>query len=223
MKLYHLEWGLYPRRVLIYMAEKGISAGVELIPIDIMAGEHKQPDHLQRNPAGTVPVLETASGTFIRQSASIMEYLEEHYPSPNMLGETAEQRARTRDLVILANEIYLHLSRYWQNASPVWAAMGPQSPEAANQGYQAYLAAVDVMEKLIGDNAFLAGDHVTMADCIMFASAQFANLLYKEQLPASAPKLCAWYDRFAQRPSAVAPTSYPEMLLQHAAPIKTAA
>jgi hypothetical protein len=52
MKLYELTWGVYPRRVIIYLAEKGVS-DIERVPLDFLRGENRQPEHLVRNPAGT--------------------------------------------------------------------------------------------------------------------------------------------------------------------------
>ena len=60
MRLYEFDWGIYPRRVLVYLAEKGIT-DIELVPVDAMNGENHQPPFLALNPSGTVPVLEVVS------------------------------------------------------------------------------------------------------------------------------------------------------------------
>ncbi|MCR9159076.1 MAG: glutathione S-transferase N-terminal domain-containing protein [Nannocystaceae bacterium] len=81
MKLYQFAWGPYPRRIHIYAAEKGID-DLELVEVDVIAGEQHTPAFLAKNPAGTVPVLETDSGACIGQSVAILEYLETRYGGP---------------------------------------------------------------------------------------------------------------------------------------------
>ncbi|MCC2976670.1 hypothetical protein LK533_08275 [Sphingomonas sp. PL-96] len=93
MTLYELEWGLYPRRVGIYLAEKGIT-GIERIAFDALAA------------------------TLVRSSIAILEYLEERFPSPDMLGATPEARARTRELVGVIDEAAMQFGIWCHKASP---------------------------------------------------------------------------------------------------------
>lgn len=102
MKLYELEWGLYPRRDGIYLAEKGIT-GIERIAFNALDA-WPPPELTRLGPIGTVPILYTEEGTLIRSSIAILEYLEERFPSPDMFGATAEKRARTRELVSVIDE-----------------------------------------------------------------------------------------------------------------------
>ncbi|MGI4879503.1 MAG: glutathione S-transferase N-terminal domain-containing protein [Janthinobacterium lividum] len=92
MTLYELAWGLYPRRIGIYLAEKGIT-GIERVVFDLMAG-WPPPELAGLSPLGTVPILRTEDSTLIRSSVAILEYLEERFPSPDMLGETPQARER---------------------------------------------------------------------------------------------------------------------------------
>src|SRR5258708_40309774 len=94
MRLYEAKMAPYPRRVKIYLAEKGIE--LERVEVDLHAGENRSAAFLKKNPSGKIPVLELDGGAFLPESAAIMEYLEEIYPAPPMLGETPEQRAQTR-------------------------------------------------------------------------------------------------------------------------------
>ena len=215
MKLYLFDWGMYPRRVLVYLAEKGID--IDQVLLDPLLGENRQEAHLARNPTGTVPVLETDDGAYIRQSIAILEYLEEIYPKPNMIGATPAARARTRDILSMSNELYTYLTRYWAHASPMMAQRFNQKPEAATAAYADYTASLHAIERVVADGAFLCGDSVTIADCAMFGTAQFADRLYREPITAATPRLKAWYDRFSRRPSAAVP-SYPPMLVEHAPP-----
>lgn len=216
MKLYLFDWGMYPRRVLVYLAEKGIT-DIEQVLLDPMLGETREAAHLARNPSGTVPVLETDDGAFIRQSVAILEYLEETVPGPDMIGGTPTERARTRDMLSMSSELYTYLTRYWAHASPAMAQRFDQKADAAAAAYADYEEALRGIERVVADGEFLCGDRVTIADCAMFGTAQFADRLYREPITDATPRLKAWYDRFALRPSAAVP-AYPAMLVEHAPP-----
>lgn len=211
MKLYELTWGVYPRRVIIYMAEKGIS-DIERIPLDLVRGENRQPDHLARNPAGTVPVLEISRGVFIRQSSAILEYLEELYPSPNMIGETAEGRAFTRDVMSLINESTQFFVAYVAHGNPLFATRMKQKRDAAAAAWDFYRLRMAALDKTIQSGDFLNGVHPTIADCSLASLIGFASGLYDVQIPPDCGRMAAWYARFSMRPS-VAPPEYPPELL----------
>lgn len=216
MQLYKSDWSVYPRRIAIYLVEKGIDE-IELVSIDLIQQENLQPAFLALNPLGRIPILVTPE-TVIRQSTSILEYLEEKYPSPNMLGDTPEARAVTRDLIYMVNECYIFAFNYFNYASPALAARFEQKADAATAFYTLYRQAISAIEQTIGDDDFLCGKHLTIADCMMFASAQYAHRLYGEPLPTDCPKLNAFYVRFEQRPSAAIP-EYPKLLRELAPPL----
>ena len=216
MKLYQTRWSQYPRRVLIYLAEKGIT-DLDRVDIDLLKGENSLPDFLALNPAGTVPVLDVSPGGIIRQSTSIIEYLEEKHPDPDMIGDTPEARAATRDLMNMVDECYIHLTQYFFHTRSVFAPRVDQKADAAEAFYNLYRQSINQIEQVIGDGEFLSGRHPTIADCIMFASAQYAHRLYGEPLPQDSPKLTRFYSRFEQRPSAAVP-EYPEGLQNLLAP-----
>ena len=87
MKLYDY-WGApNPRRVHIFLAEKGME--VERVHVDIMQLEQKSEAMLARNPSGKFPVLETDDGRHIAESVAICRYLEAVQPEPNLFGRDA--------------------------------------------------------------------------------------------------------------------------------------
>ncbi len=95
MKLYQARvMTTCPRRVTVYMAEKGIDC--EIVTIDMRGGEGLTPRFLAMNPTGRVPVLELDDGSFLPESGAIVEYLEELYPDPPIIGTTPEARAHMR-------------------------------------------------------------------------------------------------------------------------------
>lgn len=209
MKLYELEWGLYPRRVGIYLAEKGIT-GIERIAFDAL--ETWPPPELARlGPLGTVPILETQMGRLIRSSIAILEYLEERFPSPDMSGATPEDRARTREMVSVIDEAAMQFGIWCHKASPLFAGREQQCREAATFAADAYYGRLQALDMLVQEHEgpFLSGVQVTIADCVTMATLQFAEHVYGVPLPNGCDALGEWYGSFAKRPSAALP-SYPE-------------
>lgn len=215
MKLYELDWALYPRRVGIYLAEKGIT-GIERIALDAMAPETAF--QLKEISAfGTVPVLETQEGEKIRSSVAILEYLEECYSQPNMIGTTSVERARTREAMAIADEAAIQFGIWAHKCSPVFAGRETQHSTAARFGAEAYLKQLELLDLLLSERRgpFLTGANISMADCMALATIQFCDGGYGVMLPAYLTHLKCWYEIMRQRPSASCPV-YPEAFLAHA-------
>lgn len=130
MKLYDYKAAPNPRRVRIYMAEKGID--IPLIPVDIMKREQKSPDFLAKNPLGSLPVLELADGTCISESVAICRYLEALYPEPPLFGRTAAEKARIEMwLRRIELNVMVPVGMVWAHGHPLTARLLKQIPEAA--------------------------------------------------------------------------------------------
>src|SRR6266566_10150783 len=91
MKLYECTTAPSPRRVRIFLAEKGIS--VPTVQVDLRNGEQFTPAFRAINPDCTVPVLELDNGITITDIIAICRYFEELYPDPPLMGRTAEEKA----------------------------------------------------------------------------------------------------------------------------------
>jgi glutathione S-transferase len=79
LKLYTVPLAPNPMRVTLYLAERaafGTDIPIEAVVVNTVKGRHREPEHLARNPFGTLPVLELDSGTFITESLSIIDYFE---------------------------------------------------------------------------------------------------------------------------------------------------
>jgi glutathione S-transferase len=222
MKLYGFRGGLFPPRVDIYLAEKGIK-GIERIVFD-MGSPWPPPEMERMGPLGTVPILETEDGTLIRASVAILEYLEERFPAPTMLGATPEVRAQTRVLMSVIEEATLQLGVWCHKASPLFAGREPQHPVAAAFARDDYFARLRKLDLLAAEAAgpFLTGPQVTIADCAAMATLQFADRFYGVPVPRDCPHLVAWYGMFSARPSA-RPPAYPAAMLEKAYGLDAAA
>jgi glutathione S-transferase len=84
MKLYDMRSGLNPRRVRIFLAEKGLE--LPKVEVDMVKGDNRTAEFLALNPLGTLPVLELDDGTVLTESIAICRYLEELHPDPPLFG-----------------------------------------------------------------------------------------------------------------------------------------
>lgn len=202
MKLYNFGWGPYPRRLTIYLSEKGIT---DLDRVDVEFPHQPElwpPGFLSGlNPNGSLPVLELDDGRKIGQSLAIMEYLEERYPTPTLLGSTAADRAATRELVAVLDEATSFFGIWARQGSRLNVGRHEQSVEAAAVGAERFVAKLRVAESMVA-GPFLRGDAVSIADVVSMALLEFVQGFYGVPIPAGCVRLATWYERFAQRPSA---------------------
>lgn len=201
MKLYNFA-APNPQKVRIYAAEKGIP--LELVDVDVMGHGLRTPEMLKKNPLAVVPFLELDDGTVIRESLVIIEYLEELYPNPPMLGNSPLERAHIRQLDRLAElGLMVELAHYVHNISPFFQDKGPQSPDAAKMALNCYRKNLAVMDREIGERAFVAGDAPTVADCTLYSTLAFGDYVGLKDADGFA-NLARWRAAFSQRPSASA-------------------
>lgn len=186
-----------PTRVMIYLGEKSIQ--LETVRIELRSGEQRSPEHLARNPLGSLPVLELDDRSYLTESATIVEYLEELYPEPPMIGTSPLERAHTRRLDRIADlSVLLPIGRIIHATnSPIGL---PKSTEVAERARVGLADALKVLEAVLGEAEFLGGDRPSVADCTLFAALQFGRI-FKVSLETDVPAMDLWYDRFAKRPS----------------------
>ena len=204
MKLYTAARAPNPRRVEMFIAEKGL-AGIECIAVDLNAGEHRSPEFLQRNPFARVPVLELDDGRCLSESRAICTYLEGLQPEPNLMGRDGDERA----FIEMADRqvefgFFLVLMNCIRHTHPGLAAL--EQPQFADygavQGQRMRDAARRLDEKLVAQ-PFLAGERFTSADITAFCALEFARLIKFKAGDEGLLNLQAWRDRIAARPSAV--------------------
>jgi len=200
MRLFGNAAGGNVRRVSIYLAEKGIR--LERVDVDMASGEHKSPGFMAKNPAGQLPVLELDDGSYLPESSAIVEYIEDLHPTPPMRGRTAEETGKVRALERLASDLSLVTIAMLEHGHPFFATRLKQDPAVAAGLLPKVNFLLGVLEAHIGDNAFLAGDQVTTADCTLFSLMQTCRERLNEPFGAEFSRLDAWYARFANRPSA---------------------
>jgi glutathione S-transferase len=190
-----------PRRVRIYLAEKGLAVPYE--DVDLLTRGHKAPDFVARNSLGQVPVLELDDGTTITESVSICRYLEALHPDPPLFGRTPAEQG-TIDMWIRRIELQLMqpVGLFWVNAHPLTARLGAQKYKEFGEASRR--RAQERMLWLSGEIAnrdFIAGATFTMADIIAETTVDFARFVGID-MPAEATALADWRARIRARPSA---------------------
>lgn len=207
MKLYTAPRAPNPRRVAMFMAEKGIQ--LELQNIDLGAGEHRSEKYLALNPFGRLPALELDDGRILCETRAICTYLEGLHPFPNLMGETPEERAF---IEMADRRMELHLFAIAANcirhSHPGFAPLeNPQFPDfGASQG-EKFRENARWLDGVLAQQPYVAGQRFTIADITAFCAFDFARGLMKFR-PAEhgLAHLQAWRDRIAERPSASAGT-----------------
>jgi len=198
MKLYYFPYAPNPTKVRTYIAEKGID--IEQVLVNISEDEQKSDTHLQRNPTGTLPVLELDNGDYLSESLTIIEYLEEIYPSPNMIGSSPLERAYIREVERqVEHEILLRVIRIVHATN---SPLGfPANPAVAENEINHLPDALKRINALIKDQTFVMGSQVTIVDCTLFSALFFAELCGLD-ISKEYENLQRWYENFKQRPSA---------------------
>ena len=201
MKIYDFGGAPNPKKLRIYLAEKGIKVPVE--QVNIVTGETRTPEFLKKNPLGGLPVLELDDGSHLTESLAIMEYFEELHPNPPMIGTTPLERARVRALERIAEiGVLLRVAAIFQNTHPFMASRIKQSSDAAETARTQLGASLNVLDQKMSGQ-FVAGSRPTIADCTLFAALEFAEFAQVPIDPGCA-NVARWHAAFRERPSASA-------------------
>jgi glutathione S-transferase len=202
MKIHDFAGAPNPKKVRIYLAEKGIR--IPFVNVDLVTGKNRTPEFLRKNPLGGVPVLELDDGSYLTESLAIIEFFEEQHPEPPMIGRTPLERARTRELERIAEiGVLSGVAGVFQNTHPMFAGRLKQSPDAAETARGRCMNALRVLNDRIANNPFVAGRQPTIADCTLLAALDFAAFANVE-IPQEFGSVQRWAGEFRKRPSATA-------------------
>jgi glutathione S-transferase len=190
-----------PRRVRIFLSEKGMSVPIERI--DLAQLEHKSAEFTAINPLQRVPVLVLDDGTVITESIAICRYLEAVHPEPPLFGETPLERAivemweRRMEFGLLGT-----VAAVFRHLHPAMAQMEvPQIPVWGEANKPRVLEFLTFMDRHLTDNRFLAGERFSVADITGFVAVDFMKPA-KIALPEDLIGVRRWHGEVAARPSA---------------------
>lgn len=210
MKLYDMKQAPNPRRVRMFLAEKGVAIPSE--EVDISAGANLKPAYLAVNARGVVPTLVLDDGTILDESIAICRYIEGLHPEPNLFGRTPLEVARIESWQRRMEFDGLgNIASAFRNGNPAFADRAmpgalpptPQIPALAERGLLLANAWMDSLDARLREAPHVAGDPFTVADITAFIAVEFAKWVRLRPGPGHGA-LADWYARMKARPSAAA-------------------
>ena len=203
MKLYDNPYAPNPRRVRVFLAEKGIE--IPRIAVDIMKGEQRAPQFTALNPRQAVPVLELDDGTAIAESIAICRYFEELKPEPPLFGSSTLERAQVEmwqrriELGLMAA-----IGQFFRHSHPLMANVEvPQIAVWAEANRARALKFLPTLERQLADRPFVCGESFTVADITGLVALDFMKFA-GIGLPDDSAQVRRWHQTLAARPSAAA-------------------
>ena len=200
MIFYDLTAGMHPRRVRIFMAEKGIS--IERREVDAAGGANARPDFLQLNPLGKLPVLELDDGSVIAESLAICSYLEVLHPNPPLMGRTPQETAHIEMWTLrIDHELSQPIALAFVHSSDFYRGRVEQVPEVATWSRARALQTMAWLDGELAERSHIAGDDYTLADIV----AQCAFVLGKAvglRISPEMTHLSRWFMQVSARPTA---------------------
>jgi glutathione S-transferase len=209
MKLYDFAAAPNPRRVRIFIAEKGIDVAME--QVDLRAGAHLEPDFAKINPWLTVPVLELDDGTRIAECVAISRYFEEIHPEPPLWGRGPAEIAQVEmwqhhceiEGFFGVRDALRNSAERLKGRAMTGPADVEQIPALAERGRRQVEHFIAELDERLADNEFVAGETFSIADITAFCAVDFAAWV-KVGITDDQPHAKRWYDAINARPSAQA-------------------
>lgn len=206
VKLYDYPGVPNPRRLNIFMSEKGID--IPRITIDLLKGKQFEAGFKAKSPNCDVPTLELDDGTCISQTNAICRYLETIYPTPPLFGTTA------KDIGLIEMWSQICFTNCFQAAAdlfrngPNWfedrALVGPHNyekiPQLVNRGQQRIKNFYDDISHHLASQCYIAGSHFSAADITALVSIDFAQQV-GAPIPPKHKNLLHWHALVSERPS----------------------
>ena len=203
MKLYVAPRAPNPRRVTLFIAEKGID-GIELVNVDLGAKEHFAQAYRAKSPLSKVPTLELDDGRCLSESRAICSYLEGLHPQPNLMGDGFEERAFI-EMADRQVELYLFgaIANSIRHTHPGLAAL--EQPQFADYGQAQGRKLREVarwLDGVLATQPYVAGARFSIADITLLCALDFAKGLLKYRPgDEGLGHLQAWRERLAERPA----------------------
>jgi glutathione S-transferase len=182
-----------PRRLRIFLAEKGIEAPYERLAIH---EENRTPEFREKNPLSTMPVLELDDGTCISESVAICRYFEELHPDPPLFGATPEEKAIV-EMWTRRIELYLYLSIEFANEEVM-------PKEVADRFRRRSYGMMKLLDGELAQRRFIAGDRYSFSDIFALSALDFGIAYVGFEIPEKREHLMRWHREVSARPGSSA-------------------
>jgi glutathione S-transferase len=195
MKIYETKTAPNPRRVRMFLAEKGIDGSeVEYVQVDIQKGENLSAEMRAKNPLGKIPILELDDGTCIAETDAICTYFEAIHPEPSLLGATPIEKATIS--MFQVGMCFQHTTGYFKDRMVPVPEYGKEAGISASKYF-------NILERRLELNEFIAGDTFSIADITALCAIDFARVV-DIRIKDEQTNLQRWYDNVSSRASAKA-------------------
>lgn len=205
MKIYEAKAAPNPRRVRMFLAEKGLLDKPEFEQIDLKKGDNLTPEFVARNPMKKVPVMELDDGTCVAETMAICRYFEESYPDTTpLLGVTPLDKTLIEQwLRWIEYYFFLPTGMCFQHTTGHFKdRMNPVKEWGEECGKQVE-SFFGFLDKHLAGREFIHGDTLTAADINAFTTVDFAKVVNIRIKPEQ-ENLKAWHERIKARDSAKA-------------------
>jgi glutathione S-transferase len=201
MKLYDSKMAPNPRRVRIFLAEKGIDVPTE--QVDMTAKQHLTAEYTAINPLQRMPTLALDDGTVISESIAICRYFEALRPQPPLFGTGAKEIAvvemwnRRCELNLL-----FPVAHVFRHTHPAMKELEvPQVPAWAEANRPRVADFLRILDAELARSSFVAGDHFTVADITALCAVDFMKPT-RIPVPDEVVHVKRWHAEVSARPSA---------------------
>ncbi len=202
MKLHDSSFAPNPRRVRIFLAEKGIE--VPTVQVDIGAKANLEPDFLALNPLGRVPVLELDDGTCLAESVAICRYFEQQQPDPPLMGIDAQDAAVVEMWQRrMEQQVFENITGCFRNTHDYFKGRIPQVAEYGEVCRGWAEERLSWLDEVLADREFIAGDRYTIADITAQVGIDFGRVS-KIGIQPDQKNLSRWHEAVSARASASA-------------------
>jgi len=202
LKLYDRQMAPNPRRVRIFLAEKGVE--VPTVQVNLGEKENLDPEFLAINPLGRVPVIELDDGTALAESVAICRYFEEIQPEPPLMGTDPQDRAVVEMWQRrMESEVMGNVTGCFRNTHDYFKDRITQVPEYGELCRENGLKQLGWLDEVLADREFVAGERYTIADITALVAIDFGRITGIRIGPTQ-KNLTRWYDAASSRPSAQA-------------------
>src|SRR5215210_75783 len=203
MKLYDGGRAPNPRRVRVFLAEKGITVPTE--QVDLGALKQKSAEFTAINPLQRVPALILDDGSVLTESIAICRYFDALHPEPALFGRGALETARVE---MWQRRLELHLlfpvAQVFRNQHPAMKDMEvPQVPAWAEANKPRIADFLSLLDRELVNRQFIAADHYTVADITGLVALDFMKPA-KLNIDESLANIRRWHAELSARPSAAA-------------------